>query len=224
MAPESLAGLEPRGYLLKRIIRRHFPSDKDAAIIELGCGYGAMIHFARLLGYRNIIGVDRSPQQVAEAQRLGIEGVRECDLLSTLQAAPVGSYEAVVAFDVIEHFRKDEVLTLVDEVCRVLRPGGRWIIHTSNGESPFFGRIRYGDLTHEVAFTHVSITQLLKTSGFSRVRCYEDAPIPHGVKSALRWLFWKIIRLGLRFYLAVETGELGRDAIFSQNFLAVAIK
>lgn len=223
-APESLAGLEPRGPLFRQVIHRHFPADRGANIIDLGCGHGAFLYFARQLGYRNVTGVDRSSEQVAAAKRLGIEGVQEGDLQATLRSLPDDSQDVVIAFDVIEHFTKVELFAFADETYRVLRPDGQWIIHTPNGESPLFGRMRYGDFTHELAFTHVSITQLLKASGFSRVHCFEDAPIPHGIKSTARWLLWKIIRLRLRSYLAVETGELGRDAIFSQNILAVAAK
>ena len=112
---------------------------------------------------------------------------------------------------------------LVDEVCRVLRPGGRWIIHTPNAESPFGMRVRYGDLTHELAFTRTSLAQLL-SSGFSQVSCYEDQPVPHGLKSAVRWALWKVFRTLLRLYVAAETGDSGRDAVFSQNLLCVAFK
>jgi hypothetical protein len=125
---------------------------------------------------------------------------------------------------VIEHFTRDELLGFVDQILRVLRSEGRWIIHTPNGESPFSGRMRYGDLTHELAFTRTSICQLLHSSGFSKVQCFEDAPVPHGLNSAIRWVVWKVIRSGLRVYLAVETGDTAGDAIFSQNFLIVAEK
>jgi len=224
LAPESIAGLKPRAAHLNTLIHRHFPPDKDAAILDLGCGHGALIYFARKAGYHNVTGVDRSPQQVAEARRLGIEGVHKGDLRQTLQSCQDGSLDAVVAFDVIEHFTKDELLSFVDEVFCVLRQGGKWIIHTANGEAPFGGRSRYGDFTHELAFTRTSIAQLLLASGFSKVVSYEDVPIPHGAKSAVRWALWKLIRSALRFYIAVETGDTGRDCIFSQNFLTVATK
>jgi hypothetical protein len=161
---------------------------------------------------------------VAAARRLGIEGVEEGDLLAALATQESESLDLLVAFDVIEHFTRDELLAFVDQVRRVLRLEGRWIIHTPNGESPFSGRMRYGDLTHELAFTRLSISQLLLSSGFSKVQCFEDAPIPHGLKSAIRWGLWKLIRSGLRVYLAAETGETAVDAIFSQNFLIVAEK
>jgi 2-polyprenyl-3-methyl-5-hydroxy-6-metoxy-1,4-benzoquinol methylase len=224
ITPPTLEGLKPRAPYLTKLVQSHFPADRRSAILDLGCGHGALIHFARREGYANIRGVDFSPEQVAAARHLGIEGVEEGDLLATLSSQPDDSFNVVVAFDVIEHFTRDELLGFVDLVRRVLRPGGRWIIHTANGESPFFGRICYGDLTHELVFTQKSISQLLLSSGFSKVQCFEDAPIPHGLKSAVRWGLWKVIRTGLRVYLAAETGDTASNAIFSQNFLTVAVK
>lgn len=223
LAPASIEGLKPRAPYLKRLIRKHFPLDKKCAVLELGCGHGALIYFAREYGYRNVIGVDRSPQQVAEARHLGIAGINEGDLMETLKTYPNNSLDVVVAFDVIEHFTKDELLPFVDQVNRVLRPGGKWIIHVPNGESPFGGRMRYWDFTHEQAFTSTSITQLLKSSGFTEISCYEDAPIPHGFKSLGRWVLWKMIRSALHMCLLAETGETCPH-IFSQNFLAIAVK
>lgn len=70
-----------------------------------------------------------------------IEGVEEGDLMNTLASLPPDSQDVIVAFDVIEHFTRSELLAFVDEVRRVLTLGGRWIIHTPNAESPFFGRV-----------------------------------------------------------------------------------
>jgi SAM-dependent methyltransferase len=224
LAPATLDGLQPRLPYLKRLISDHFPADRNASIIDLGCGHGALMHIAREAGYRNIRGIDSSSEQVASARILRIHGVLEGDLMEAISAMPPESSDVVVTFDVIEHFRKDEMTAFVDQIRRILRPKGRWIIHTVNGESPFVGRVRWGDFTHELAFTRESIGQLLLSSGFERVECYEDAPIPHGIKSSIRWLLWKVIRVVLRLWLAIETGEPGRNAIFSQNLLAVATK
>lgn len=224
LAPDTPAGLAPRSHTLQRLIQKHFPADKSAAVLDLGCGHGALLHFARIGGYTNLRGVDGSPQQVAAARRLGIEGVEEGDLRDVLTAQADASVDVVIAFDVIEHFTRDELLPFVDAVHRVLKPGGRWIIHVPNGESPFFGSIRYGDLTHELAFTRTSLTQLLLASDFSEVRCFEDKPVVHGVKSALRWSLWQGIRGLLRLYIAAETGDAGGQHIFSQNLLAMARK
>ncbi len=97
------------------------------------------------------------------------------------------------SLDLIEFFKRDELLALVEEVYRVLRAGGRWIIHAPNAESPSGMRMRYGDFTHELAFNSASIAQLMLSSGFSRAECFEDQPIPNGVRSLGRWMIWKCI-------------------------------
>jgi SAM-dependent methyltransferase len=224
LPPSMSQGLRSRAAHLRKLIQSHFPPDRSAAIVDFGCGHGALIHFAREAGYRNIAGIDCSPQQVEAALQLGIQGVRQADVIEAISSMVNASLDAVVTFDVIEHFRKDELTGFVDEVLRVLRAGGRWIIHAPNAESPFGSRIRYGDFTHEMAFTRESICQLLLSSGFARVDCCEDGPVAHGAASAVRWLLWKAIRAGLRLWLAIETGDGGRDAIFSQNLFAVALK
>lgn len=224
LAPENLTGLKPRLPILQKLISRHFPSDLNASILDLGCGHGALIHVARHMGYRNLQAVDGSPEQVAVADRLGIEGIVQGDVMESLSVQPDESIECVVAFDLIEHFTKNELIGLVDQVHRILRVGGRWIIHTPNAESPFGNRALFGDFTHEIALTRNSLTQILLSSGFSEVQCHEDRPVPHGLKSAVRLVLWRCIRGLLRLYLVTETGETGSDAIFSQNLLAVAFK
>ena len=182
------------------------------------------MHFAREAGYRDVSGVDAAKQQVEVAVALGIEGVREGGILETLAAAAEGSLDLIVTFDVMEHFAKDDLLRLVDAVHRGLRHGGCWIIHVPNGDSPFVGSILYDDLTHELAFTRESLAQLLLASGFQDVRCHEDAPVVHGPKSAIRAILWRVIRAGLRLYIATETGNASGDAVLTRNLLAVARK
>jgi 2-polyprenyl-3-methyl-5-hydroxy-6-metoxy-1,4-benzoquinol methylase len=206
------------------MIEKYLPADRRVSVLDLGCGHGAVVYFLRRMGYCNVTGIDVSPAQVAEAARLGIEGIQEGELLETLRNRPNQSQDVVIAFDVIEHFTKDELLSFTDEVLRVLRPGGRWIIHAPNGESPFVGTILYGDMTHEQAFTRRSLAQLLLSSGFSRVECHECGPVPAGIKSIARWLLWRGICLLLRVWCAAETGDIGRDAIFTRNLFAVVYK
>jgi SAM-dependent methyltransferase len=224
LAPETVEGLKSRLPYLYRLIQMHLPENRDAAILDLGCGHGALVYALESQGYQNVTGVDGSPEQVDAAHRLGIRGVRLGDAIKILVATEDASLDAVIAFDFIEHFQKPEIVGLVDEIHRVLKPGGRSVFHVPNAEGPFGANVRYGDFTHEQAFTRSSIVQLLKSSGFSDVFCFEDTPAPHGLKSAIRAAFWAVFRLGLLFFVAVETGAMDREAIFSMNLLAVALK
>jgi SAM-dependent methyltransferase len=222
LAPDTLAGLAPRRPYLERLVSRHFPPAKDAAVLDLGCGHGALLHVAREAGYTDLLGIDNSPAQVAAAKRLGIPGVHQGDLLEAIRTMPAASRDVIIAFDVIEHFTKDELIDVTDEVLRVLKPGGRWIVHVPNGASLFGGASRYDDLTHELAFTCESLTQLMLASGFRSAAFFEDEPVAHGLKSAVRSILWKMMRAMLRFYLTVETGAAQK--VLTQNMLAVAIK
>lgn len=47
LAPPTIAGLRPRAGYLNQLIKRHFPVDLQAEILELGCGHGALIYFAQ---------------------------------------------------------------------------------------------------------------------------------------------------------------------------------
>ncbi|MEI6839068.1 MAG: class I SAM-dependent methyltransferase [Alcaligenaceae bacterium] len=224
--PQSLAELENRGPTMRFVINTFFPKDKFAAILDLGCGHGTLVYFAQQSGYANTQGVDLSTQQVALAKQLGIANITQGDLMAALRATPPASLDAVIAFDVIEHFTKDELIDLVDAIHAALKPSGCWIIHAPNANSPFVGAVRYGDYTHEQAFTPTSIQQLLKASGFDRIVFAECGPRVHGLKSLGRVILWQIVRGFLIMANAAETGAVGvgEGAVWTRNFYSVAYK
>jgi cyclopropane fatty-acyl-phospholipid synthase-like methyltransferase len=57
--------------------------------------------------------------------------------------------------DVIEHLTRQELFDLLDSVYRVLAPGGVCLVHVPNAEGLYGMRIRYGDFTHELAFSEI---------------------------------------------------------------------
>jgi SAM-dependent methyltransferase len=213
-----------RTHHLNAAIRRFMPADAAASILDLGAGYGAFIQAALVMGYRNLEGCDHALERVKAAAALGVKSLIHGDLFEVLARQHDASRDAVISFDVIEHLTKQQTLDCADQVLRVLRPGGRWIIHTVNGESPYFGRIRYGDFTHESVFTPTSLDEVLRARGFSSVESYEDAPVVHGPASAVRWALWRMICGCMRMRVAVETGLFDRGAIYTQNFFALAFK
>jgi SAM-dependent methyltransferase len=220
----AASGLDRRRPFLDKLVAEHFPPERNAAILDLGCGHGAIVWAARRAGYTNVSGVDASPEQVAMAKQLGVEGVREGDLMKALAEAPDASLDAIVLFDLYHYFTRGEQAWIASEVRRALKQGGRFILHVPNGEAIFAGRMRYWDFLADFSYTRASIGQLLRAYDFAEVRCFEDRPIPHGLKSAVRLALWHVTRLWARLVLAAETGETGGDAIFSQVMLVVARK
>jgi hypothetical protein len=68
------------------------------------------------------------------------------------------------------------------------------------------------------------LEQLLTDTGFSLIEGYADQPAVYGLASGLCWLLWRLLRVGLRLYWAVESGSLAREEICSQNLFCAAIK
>jgi cyclopropane fatty-acyl-phospholipid synthase-like methyltransferase len=208
----------------KRPFWRHvaaFVGPTSSKVLELGAGSGGLLEELRSAGFHDVRGVDGSPEQVALARARGV-GVRHGDALAELRDTQAGAVDVIIAIDVVEHLGKDEVLELLDECFRVLPRSGRLIVHTVNGASPFFGRVRFGDFTHETTFTPSSMRQLLSVVGFGTVRFVEDRPLVHGVVSATRRVLWEAFRMGFVVALAAETGTLDPRQVLSQNFLTIA--
>ncbi|AEB09506.1 class I SAM-dependent DNA methyltransferase [Desulfobacca acetoxidans] len=218
LTAQSLQGLSD--YYRRSIIDKFLPPDKGLSILDLGCGCGPFLYACQQAGYRNLAGVDASPEQVALARELGLNQVIQGDLRNFL-ATSQERYNVITAFDVLEHFTKAEVMEILDQVYTALHPGGLFLLRTPNGEGPFAGRYFYGDFTHEVCFTRHSLAQVLRAAGFAEMSFYEVAPLPHGVKSTIRFLLWHVIKGCLWFYQAVETGGWRDRHIFTQNIMAV---
>lgn len=210
----------PRKAYLTHIIASHFPSDRNVRILDLGCGHGAFLYFLAQSGYRNVCGIDISPEQVELAHRLGITGARLGKLEEFLAEQGDSCVDVVLAMDVLEHLTKQELFGALEGIRRVLKPHGCCIAHVPNAEGLYGMRVRYGDMTHEQAFTPGSARQIFRTIGFSEVQCYEDKPAVHGLASLARRVIWDVGTWHDRLLLMAETGS--KAGVLSQNMIIKA--
>jgi len=108
-------------------------------VLDVGCGRGEIIWHCARLG-ADAFGIDYAPVAVRMARdriRLGDDetppsgkmGVARAD--AKLLPFASGSFDRVLMFDVVEHLYPWELHQALLEVRRVLRPGGRLIIHTA---------------------------------------------------------------------------------------------
>jgi len=219
----SHANLERQRPVYRARFLNYLPPDRSAPILDLGCGHGSFLYFLRAEGFETVEGVDVSPEQVKMARDFNIENVVNADLMKFLHDCPDERYEANCMLDVIEHFKKQELLPLLQQTHRCLRRGGRLILYTPNAEGPFGARYRYYDLTHEIGFTPQSMAQAIRLAGFSSVMLRPVEPVVHGLASAFRWVLWKAIKIVLRFYMLVETGTC-HGFLFTQSMITIAMK
>jgi SAM-dependent methyltransferase len=194
--------------------------DRDAAILELGCGSGGLLAYLGRRGFSHARGVDISAEQIELATRRGVDAEQE-DALEYL-AGRTERFEAIIAVDVLEHFTRDELQGLIERVHGALRPGGRLLVQTANGAGLFPGQVIYGDLTHQTIFTPESLGQLLRSVGFDAFDFYETGPIPVRLRGKLDLALWTAVKAVANRVRHVETGK--RQAIWTENFICRAFK
>jgi len=209
---------------LSWFIQRFLPQNRNSRILDLGCGAGSFLWLLQRLGYSQLAGVETSPDQVRFARELGLDCITDGDLLEFLRESATEFYDCIVAFDVLEHFAKDEIIDILDQVLRVLRPGGALVVHVPNAGGIFPARIFWSDFTHETAFTREGLRQLFTATGFASLECAEDKPIVHGVKSMIRRALWECFRAFFRLVYMSETGDGGSGIVLTQNIVAAARK
>jgi cyclopropane fatty-acyl-phospholipid synthase-like methyltransferase len=197
----------------------------DMPVLDVGCGAGYMLYLLTQMGYTNCTGVDISAEQITLAQKWCPHAtILHGDMQHVLQQNP-NHFGVITALDVIEHFTKDEILTLLTLIFQALRPGGRLIIQTPNAESPWFGSVAYSDFTHEWFFTPRGLHDVLLQAGFTNYQARPSEPVLAGYKWSrfMRFLTWKCIHKLLVIWNLAETGGAGSN-IYTRVFVATAVK
>lgn len=199
------------------------PVRKEAAILDIGCGYGNFLYFLQIEGYANTMGVDLNAQQLDVARSLGVRNVQCCEAREFLHGAD-SRFDLVAALDVLEHVPRDQVLEFLDAVYAALRPGGRFLCQVPN-LAAFYNPVFYMDFSHETPFTAASLQQVLQLARFENIRVFPMGPVAHGLKSTLRCVLWKAITLGLQVTKAIEGGpRYAFDTIYTSSILAAGDK
>jgi len=219
----SLEDIKKQFPVWRKLFGRFLPKDKNAKIIDLGCGNGSFVYWLQQNGYLNAEGVDVSPEQIKAAQDLGIKNIYQDDCKNYLTGKKE-IYDCIFMLHVLEHFNKEEVLDILEIIHQSLKINGILVITTPNAEAPVMGnQIRYGDFTHDTLFARNSIRQVLSVSNFKDIEVYPVPPMIHGFKSLTRFILWKCyVELKFKLYLLVETGSA--KGIFTNSLIAVAKK
>lgn len=202
--------------------RRVFPLiadvPRDSGVLEIGCGPGYLLAYLRSKGFSQAAGIDISPEQVDIAVARGANA-KVADVFDELSRHDA-SLSLILAFDVVEHFSKEENLRLFAAIRRALRPDGIVVLQTPNGAALFGGQIIYGDLTHMTIFNPNSLAQLLRRTGFTDVTFRETAPVAKNLVGLVRAMVWLIARSLANLVRAAETGA--GQGVWTQNQLCRA--
>ena len=166
----------------------------EATYVEIGCGDAALTK-AIAAGVRSAIGVDVTPVLVAGEtpkafQFLLSDGV-SLDIAS-------GTVDLVFSNQLMEHLHTDDALAQLQEIFRILKPGGRYICCTPNRLSgPHDISVYFGEQPtgfHMREYDHRSLSRVFRSVGFSSVTALVSVKgrslhLPIGVVSLIESCF-----------------------------------
>jgi len=192
---------------------------KDSKIVELGCGDGEFLQALKIQGFQNLQGVEmvlrpNTPKNLNVIQE---------DLLQYLPKLLNQSVDVIVLLDVLEHFSRNEASRILVLIKDKLKVGGRLVLRVPNMMSPTGQFYQFSDVTHEAAYTEVSLAQILVAQGFGKVV----------VRGSEKWLkYWidprrwpgfvvYVVWLLLRSCLSVASGG---PKVLTGNLAALGIK
>lgn len=153
-------------WFLKYVKKNYFPYingyNKDSSkILEIGCNKGYMLAALSSFGFRNLYGVDLSPDDVKIAKAIVSNADIRCSHAVEYLKDTIEHFDIIILKAVLEHVQKDEIIPFLEAIKNGLNSGGTVIIDVPNMDWLFASHERYMDFTHEVGFTRESLRQIM---------------------------------------------------------------
>ncbi len=159
---------------LARYLQPWLPA--EGTLLDLGAGYADLVNAASCV---RRVAFDLRPD-LAQYCAPGVEA--EVGDATDLSRFPDASFDAVFASNLLEHLDWPLAEQCIDEVRRVLRPGGHFVAVQPNFRLQ--PKRYFDDFTHRTVFTDESLADFLESRGLEVVR-REPRFLPLTMKSRL---------------------------------------
>jgi len=155
------------------LARRHGP--REGRVLEVGCGLGHLIN--GLVDRYQVYGADINEWALSQARRNVPQGNFVLLSAEDLGAFPDDVFQILIAKHVVEHLPNPE--RSIQEMARVLAPGGMLLLATPNLDSPMRARkkekwIGYKDPTHISLKPPAEWLSLLRRNGLRPRKVFSD--------------------------------------------------
>lgn len=135
--------------------------------LDIGCGRGEWLGLIAEHGW-HAIGVDSNASMTAIAEANGVE-VISADALEYMRGCADDSFGLITAFHVVEHIEHGILTDLLNEIERVLMPGGVVILETPNPENLTVSSWSFHmDPTHKAPLPPALLHFFVRAAGMER--------------------------------------------------------
>lgn len=194
-------------------LKDELPSDKNAPILDIGCGFGQMLLRLRDQGYTNIKGIDIGHESVnfCKSQELNVDLIESVEDYAEQNK---GKYSLILMSHVLEHIPKEKCIDTLMAIRKMLAPGGSYIVMVPNAQSHTGVYWMYEDFTHYLLFTAGSLTYALQSAGFNRIE-FLDPKCLKGLSAFGQWkrkILLRLYEIQLNFWNRVTASSFHKPS------------
>lgn len=181
---------------------------KGALVVDYGAGPGFLTKKLVRKG-ASVFAVDVSPESLQKLKNLCPEVSKVCLLTGGRAQIDDGVADLVVLTEVIEHLTSEELMEVVRDCARLLKPGGLLFVTCPNDENLMSSTVccpncggAFHPVLHKASFDQEALRSLLVTFGFAALMARPTA-WRSGISGAAReWVSRVLLRRKLPFLVA----------------------
>lgn len=135
----KIAGTDSYYFAKQKVVElQRFETNNEIDVLDLGCGDGATaLYMSELFPAFLIKGIDVSGESISVAKKRAVLNAEFSHYDGTKIPYSENRFDLVFVAGVLHHVAEEKQFSLVAEIARVLKPGGRLYLFEHNPSNPF---------------------------------------------------------------------------------------
>lgn len=212
-------------YDIPNYLMKILPSDKDANILDIGCGFGQTLKALRDKGYTNLKGIDINDESITRCKKINLD-VTKVEDITSYSNINKKKFDFIIMSHVLEHIEKDKMIDNLKAIRSMLSDKGKYCVMVPNAQSNTDSYWRFEDFTHHYLFTSGSLLYVLKAAGFTEIEFIDPDGLDgvNSFKKPIVKILLKIYKFRKNFWNKITASSYHRPSpqIFTFELKALA--